>query len=62
VVMGLASVAFEPALARQQERFGALGVAATIVTGLTVLGVLLVVGAVLGATLSGRERADFVPG
>jgi membrane protein len=62
VVMGLASVAFEPALARQQERFGALGVAATIVTGLTVLGVLLVVGAVLGATLSGRERADVVPG
>jgi membrane protein len=53
-VMAPASSVLRPVLVSQAQRFGAIGVAFAIVTALTVLGVLLVVGAVLGPSVAGR--------
>ena len=56
VVMALASLILRPVLTSQAHRFGAIGVAFAMVTALTVLGVLMVVGAVLGPVVAGRVR------
>jgi hypothetical protein len=42
----------------QAQRFGAIGVAFAVVTTLTVLGLLLVIGAVLGAVVAGRVTPE----
>lgn len=54
-VMALASLVLRPVLISQAQRFGAIGVAFAMVTTLTVLGVLLVAGAVLGPIVAGRR-------
>ena len=54
VVMALASLTLRPVLIDQAQRFGAIGVAFALVTALTVFGVLLVLGAVLGPVVAGR--------
>ena len=53
-VMALASLILRPVLIDQAQRFGAIGVAFALVTALTVFGVLLVLGAVLGPVVAGR--------
>jgi membrane protein len=54
VVMALASLTLRPVLIDQAQRFGMIGVAFALVTALTVFGVLLVLGAVLGPVVAGR--------
>ena len=61
VVMALASLILRPVLTSQAHRFGAIGVAFAIVTALTVLGVLMVVGAVLGPVVAGRRAGPPPP-
>ncbi len=53
-VMALSSVVLRPVLVDQAQRFGVIGVAFALVTALTVFGVLLVVGAVLGRVVAGQ--------
>jgi membrane protein len=57
-VMALASLVLRPVVVSQAQRFGAIGVAFAIVTTLTVLGVLMVVGAVLGAVVACRVAPE----
>jgi membrane protein len=54
VVMAFASLTLRPVLIDQAQRFGVIGVAFALVTALTVFGVLLVLGAVLGPVVVGR--------
>jgi len=54
VVMAFASLTLRPVLIDQAQRFGTIGVAFALVTALTVFGVLLVFGAVLGPVVAGR--------
>ena len=54
VVMAFASLTLRPVLIDQAHRFGTIGVAFALVTALTVFGVLLVLGAVLGPVVAGR--------
>jgi membrane protein len=54
LVMALASLVLRPVLVSQAHRFGAIGVSFAMVTTLTVFGVLMVVGAVLGPVVAGR--------
>jgi membrane protein len=60
-VMSLASLYLNPALSAQAKRYGEIGVAATFVTGLIALGVLMVVGAVLGPIVAGDSLARHTP-
>jgi len=53
-VMALASLIIRPVLIDQAHRFGAIGVAFALVTALTVFGVRLVLGAVLGPVVADR--------
>lgn len=53
--MSLSWLYLKPALTSQARRYGEIGVAATLVTVLIALGVLLVAGAVLGPVLAGRR-------
>ena len=55
-VMALAALILRPVLIDQAHRFGAIGVAFALVTALTVFGVLLVLGAVLGPVVAGRTN------
>jgi membrane protein len=59
-VMALASLVLRPVLISQAHWFGAIGVAFAMVTALTVLGGLMVAGAVLGPVVAGR-RAGTTP-
>jgi len=52
--MAFASLTLRPVLIDQAQRFGTIGVAFALVTALTVFGVLLVFGAVLGPVVAGR--------
>ena len=54
VVMAFASLTLRPVLIDQAQRFGTIGVAFALVKALTVFGVLLVFGAVLGPVVAGR--------
>jgi membrane protein len=54
VVMALAALTLRPVLIDQAQRFGVIGAAFALVTGLTVFGVLLVLEAVLGPVVAGR--------
>ena len=54
VVMAFASLTLRPVLIDQAQRFGTIRVAFALVTALTVFGVLLVFGAVLGPVVAGR--------
>jgi membrane protein len=54
VVMAFASLTLRPVLIDQAQRFGTIGVTFALVTALTVFGVLLVFGAVLGPVVAGR--------
>jgi membrane protein len=60
-VMALASLVLRPILISQAHRFGAIGVAFAMVTALTVLGVLMVAGAVLGPVVAGRRAISRPP-
>ena len=55
-VMALAALILRPVVIDQAHRFGTVGVAFALVTALTVFGVLLVLGAVLGPVVAGRPR------
>jgi membrane protein len=57
VAMSLSWLYLKPALTAQAKRYGEIGVAATFVTALIALGVLMVVGAVLGPVLVDRRLA-----
>ena len=58
IVMALGSLVLRPVIVTQAERFGTIGVAFALVTTLTVLGVLMVIGAVLGAVVAGRVSPE----
>ena len=60
-VMALSSLYLGPMLTAQARRYGEFGVAATFVTALTVLGVLLVAGAALGPTVAALRAATRHP-